>query len=191
MCARSLTDACQAVKVQLMGPLSDLRQGQHRPIPLRPGGKWKLHSLLFAAGFAFLELSGCAAAKRLRTDYTGYESAFADTSNREMLLNLARLNQHDPTYFFKMGQIGTQYRMQAALTGTGSYVIQGTGAGGNATGGGTPGVLYEKDPSFTFIPVNDDASAQQLLKPIPPELFYILFQQGWRAASLFRLMVDR
>jgi hypothetical protein len=190
MCARSLTDACQAVKVRLMGPLSDLRQGQHRPIPLRPGGKWKLHSLLFAAGFAFLVLSGCAAAKRLRTDYTGYEGAFAYTSNREMLLNLARLNQHDPTYFFKLGQIGTSYRMQAAISGTGMYVPGGTNAA-NVTGGGTPTLLYEKDPSFTFIPVNDDASAQLLLKPIPPELFYVLFQQGWRADQLFRLMVDR
>ena len=57
--------------------------------------------------------------------------------------------------------------------------------------GELPTVLYEKDPSFTFIPVNDDASAQLLLKPIPAELFYILYQQGWRADQLFRLMVDR
>jgi hypothetical protein len=146
--------------------------------------------LLFVVAFAFPGLSGCAAG-RLRADYMGYESAFAYSSNREMLLNLARLNQHDPTYFFKMGQMATSYRMQAALSGSGNYVIQGTGAGGNAIGGGTPSLIYEKDPSFTFIPVNDDASAQLLLKPIPAELFYALYQQGWRADQLFRLMVDR
>lgn len=190
MCSTSLTYVCQAVKVRPMEPLLDLRLGQHGLISLLPGGKWKLHLLVVLAGFAFLGLSGCAAAKRLRTDYTGYEGAFADTSNREMLLNLARLNQHDPTYFFKLGQIGTSYRMQAAISGTGMYVPGGTNAA-NVTGGGTPALLYEKDPSFTFIPVNDDASAQLLLKPIPPELFYALYQQGWRADQLFRLMVDR
>jgi hypothetical protein len=147
------------------------------------------YALLIIASCAVLGLSGCAAT-RLRVDYNGYENAFADTSNREMLLNLARLNQHDPTFFFKMGQIGTNYRMLATLTGTGSYVPQGTNLG-NATGGGTPAVTYEKDPAFTFIPVNDDTTAQLLLKPVPAELFYSLYQQGWRADQLFRLMVDR
>src|SRR5579864_2361659 len=137
---------------------------------------------------SILILSGCAA-KSLRVDYKKYEDAYAQSSNRQMLLNLARLNQHHPTYFFKMGQISTQYRMQAAINGNGTYSPPGYAAG--AGGGGTPSLLYEKDPTFTFIPVNDDATAQQLLKPMPAELFYALYQQGWRADQLFRLMVDR
>jgi len=158
---------------------------------MKPDSNSSIEYVLFSiACCALLGLTGCAAS-RLKVDYTAYESAFAETSNREMLLNLARLNQHDPTFFFKLGQIGTSYRMQASLTGAGSYVIQGTGTGGNATGGGTPVLTYEKDPQFTFIPVNDDTTAQLLLKPIPAELFYSLYQQGWRADQLFRLMVDR
>lgn len=136
---------------------------------------------------AILFVSGCAA-NRLRVDYKGYENAYAESSNRQMLLNLARLNQHHPTFFFKMGQISTNYRMQATLTGNGTFSPQGNPNG--VTGGGVPGVLYEKDPSFTFIPVNDDKMAEQLLKPVPPEFFIILFQQGWRVDQLLRLMVD-
>jgi hypothetical protein len=143
--------------------------------------------LLALACLSILMLSGCAA-KSLRVDYKKYEDAYAQSSNRQMLLNLARLNQHHPTYFFKMGQISTQYRMQAAVNGNGTYSPQGYPAG--AGGGGTPSLLYEKDPTFTFIPVNDDATAQQLLKPMPAELFYALFQQGWRVDQLMRLMVD-
>ena len=105
-----------------------------------------------------------------------------------MLLNLARLNQHHPTYFFKIGQITTNYRWQAGINGNGTYSPVGYPAG--AGGGGTPNLLYEKDPNFTFIPVNDDQIAQQLLKPMPPEYFYLLFQQGWRVDQLMRLMVD-
>lgn len=136
---------------------------------------------------SILMLSGCAA-KSLRVDYKKYEDAYAQSSNRQMLLNLARLNQHHPTYFFKMGQISTQYRIQAGVNGNGTYSPTGYPAG--AGGGGTPNFLYEKDPTFTFIPVNDDATAQQLLKPMPAELFYALFQQGWRVDQLLRLMVD-
>ncbi len=136
-------------------------------------------------------VSGCSAAGRLKADYTDYEDIYALTSNREMLLNLARLDQHDPTYFFKLGQIATSYQMSAGLQGTGNYVIQGTASAGNAIGGGTPTLFYQKNPSFQFIPVNDDTTAQQLLKPIDPLIFYNLYQQGWRVDQLFRLMVDR
>jgi hypothetical protein len=162
----------------------------HAHISHVPVRKFGIHLSIFLSGFAVLGLSGCAA-KRLQADYSGYENAYAETSNRELLLNLARLNNHDPTFFFKMGQIGTSYRMTAAVNGGGNYVTQGTASGTNVTGGGTTTLGYEKDPTFQFIPVNDDATAQLLLKPVPAELFYALYQQGWRVDQLFRLMVDR
>lgn len=141
--------------------------------------------------FLTFALSGCAV-HRVKVDYVGFEKAYADTSNHELLLNLARLQNHDPTYFFKLGQITSSYRMQAALTGAGNYLTQNIPAGqGNANGGGTPGVLFEHDPQFQFIPVNDETNAQLLLKPIPAETFYILYQQGWRFDQLLRLMADR
>ncbi len=137
-------------------------------------------------------LSGCAA-KRLRIDYRGYENSYAESSNRQLLLNLARLNQHHPTYFFKLGPISTAYRIQGTLSATGQQVA---GAYANPlaqsiTGGGTPGTLLEQDPTFTFIPVNDDTVAKQLLTPIPDQYFYVYFQEGWRVDMLFRSMVDR
>jgi hypothetical protein len=145
--------------------------------------------MLLVVSLASLATSGCAA-KRMKADFTTFEKAYAETSNREELLNLARLQNHDPTYFFKLGQISSSYRMQASLTGAANKVIQGN-LGAAVIGGGTPGLIYENDPSFTFIPVNDDTSAQLLLKPVPAETFYNLYLQGWRVDQLFRLMVDR
>jgi len=140
---------------------------------------------------SLLAASGCAV-RRVRSDFTGFEKAFADTSNRELLLNLARLQNHDPTYFFKLGQITSQYRMAATLSTSGSYATQSTIANkSNGTGTWTPGLTYENDPLFQFIPVNDETNAQLLLKQIPPETFYILYEQGWRIDQLLRLMVDR
>jgi hypothetical protein len=148
----------------------------------------RIGASLCLAGLAAFSLSGCAA-HLLRSDFKGYEAAYAESSNRQILLNLARLNQHHPTYFFKLGQIATNYRIQAGLSGNGTYSP--TGVPRDVGGGGTPTASYEKDPQFIFIPVNDDNVAQQLLRPIRSEHFYILFQQGWRLDQLLRLMVDR
>jgi len=164
--------------------------GYRTPKYFQLAGRRGLCQSLLLVSLIPLAISGCAA-KRMNADFISFEKAYAETSNREELLNLARLQNHDPTYFFKLGQITSAYKMQASLTATGNKVTQGTLAGANVIGGGTPGLIYENDPSFTFIPVNDDTSAQLLLKPVPAETFYNLYLQGWRVDQLFRLMVDR
>jgi hypothetical protein len=142
-------------------------------------------------GVVLVTLTGCGP-KRMKADYIGFEKAYAETSNREVLLNLARLQNHDTTYFFRLGQISSSYTMGASLAGSGQYVIQGQGVGGgNAIGGGNPSVSFSNTPAFTFIPVNDETSAQLLLKPVPAQTLYNLYLQGWRVDQLFRLMVDR
>jgi len=168
------------------------RRTQGAPLPTQQPPPRGFLGLFFVALIcvATMLVTGCGAAQRLHADYTNYEAVYADTSNREMLLNLARLDQHDPTFFFKMGQIGTSYQMTAGLSGNGSYAIQGTGSGGNAIGGGSPTLAYQKTPTFQFIPVDDNTTAQFLLKPVDPLIFYNLYQQGWRVDQLLRLMVD-
>ncbi len=147
--------------------------------------------LLFLITLSALGLTGCGP-KRLRADFTNYERSYAETSNRELLLNLARLENREPTYFFKIGSIQSLYKMGGTLTGNGSYSISSSNATvGGPAGGGSPMATYENDPSFTFIPVNDQTNAELLLQQVPPNTFYILYEQGWRVDQLVRLMVDR
>jgi hypothetical protein len=156
-----------------------------------PDGSRRARLLLLFIALLPLGFTGCAA-KRLKMDFAGFEKSYAESSNREVLLNLARLENRDPTYFFKIGQITSTYKMAASLTGNGSYTVSSSNPTiGGPAGGVTPGITYENDPIFTFIPVNDETNAQLLLKPVPQETFYILYQQGWRVDQLIRLMVDR
>ncbi len=137
-------------------------------------------------------LSGCGP-RRVRVDFTGYEKSYANTSNQEVLLNLARLAHHDPTYFFKLGQISSTYQMQVGLSGFGSYVPS-TGSAGTVeapSAGGTPTAGYQNYSAFNFIPVSDQTTATLLLQPVSEDVFYNLYQQGWRVDQLFRLLVDR
>ncbi len=149
-------------------------------------------SMMMLVVGATLLLAGCGP-RRVRIDYSNYENSYAVTSNHEELLNLARLQKHDPTYFFKLGQISSSYRMEASLASTGqASAVTTTPAGALVpNGGGSPGLIYENDPSFTLIPVNDDTNASIMLKPIDSTVFYSLYLQGWRLDQLFRLTVSR
>lgn len=147
--------------------------------------------LLLAAGAATLVLTGCGP-RRVRADFKGYENSYAVTSNHEELLNLARLNQHDPTYFFKLAQISSTYQMQAGLTGSGSLAtVSSPPATTVPIGGGTPTATYQNYSAFNFVPVSDEANAQIALTPVNAEFFYSLYLQDWRLDQLFRLTVDR
>ena len=139
---------------------------------------------------AFL-LTGCGAA-HYRSDYTGFNSAYADSSNRQMLLNLARLDQHDPAYFLQFGQISVQYQLNSSASIVGNDTVpQNSFQIPFVTGSATVAAGANTTPQFTFIPVTDDKVAQQLLLPLPPEDFYTLFQQGLPVDQLLRLMAER
>src|ERR1039458_9922450 len=129
--------------VRIRGPF-----GQARP--------WSKAWLPMAC-LAALALCGCGP-RRVRADFKNYESAYAQTSNRELLLNLARLENRDPTYFFKLGQITSAYRMQGSLLGSGQMTSS-SGAVQIPNGGGWPGLIFENDPTLPFIPVHDDTNA--------------------------------
>src|SRR5208337_1658479 len=88
-----------------------------------PARRGRICLLLSLAGLLSLGLSGCSAKHLLNRDFRGFESAYADTSNREVLLNLARLENREPTYFFKIGQITSAYKLVASVTGTASYAV--------------------------------------------------------------------
>jgi hypothetical protein len=136
--------------------------------------------LLAMASCAFF-LSSCGSA-RYRADYNGFNAAYADSSNHQMLLNLARLDKHDPTYFLQFGQISVVVNNSVPQSTFHVPIV--TEAGTVAAGASTT-------PSFTFIPMTDDKVAQQLLLPVQPDVLYTLFQQGAPVDQLLRLMVER
>jgi hypothetical protein len=128
---------------------------------------------------------------RYQGDSNGFNNAYADASNRQMLLNLARLDQHDPTYFLQFGQISVSYQFTSSLAGTANNTVP-SGLRVPVVGEtGTIGVGASTQPSFTFIPVNDQLVAQELLQPVNAQVLYSLFEEGAPVDELLRLMVER
>jgi hypothetical protein len=137
-----------------------------------------------------LTLSSCAS-YRYKADYGGFQQAYAENSNRQLLLNLARLDQHEPTYFLQFGQISVQYNWNSSISALAAENTPSLRRSPLVVGQGTLSGTASEQPQFTFIPVTDERVAQQLLQPIDPIILYTLFQQGWPVDQLMRLMVDR
>jgi hypothetical protein len=146
---------------------------------------------LFLALLASVLLLGCAG-ERYKVDYSGFQGAYAENSNRQLLLNLARLDWHEPTYFLQFGQISVSYNWNSSLSASAADsslpgVRPPAVVSGSANLSGSAG----ESPQFTFIPVTDEKVAQLLLQPVDPEILYTLFLQGMPVDQLMRLMIER
>lgn len=146
---------------------------------------------LLAVGTA-LVLSACAT-RKLAPDFAAISDAYAENMNRQMLLNLARLDQGHPAYFMAIGEVRVARSQNASLSGgttsshnrTVSAVAQ--ALSGTLSGSGSENI----SPTFVFIPINSEEASKQLLSPIPVEVFATLYEQGWPVDQLLRVMVER
>src|SRR6202453_4634267 len=157
-------------------------------------------------------LSSCAQ-EAFREDFKGFNTAYADMLNEQMLLNLARLDNGHPAQFLAIGSIDSRFTFTGTAAGgfngsnNNSTVVSGTGpvkglfmlAGkalsttlavltgesASLTGGVT------SSPEFQWIPLNNEAVAKQVLQPMDPDVFYSLYQQGFPVDQLLRVMVER
>jgi len=153
----------------------------------------------FAGLAAVVAFSGCAT-EQLVSDFATISDSYAENMNRQMLLNLARLDQGHPAYFMAIGEV----RLNRSQTGS----LQ---AGGTATqtdastvaatvsntvnnvlsGNLTASASSNASPAFVFIPINSEEAARQLLAPVSIDVFNMLYQQGWPVDQLLRVLVER
>jgi hypothetical protein len=166
-------------------------------------------------GSALVLASGCGTIA-LKQSFDNYSDTYAETQNRQMLENLARLSNREPIYFFQLAQISAGYTFTETAsigdthergltnsplknaagptgsTGADSFasVVEGPMTNfrnANASIGGTA----VHNPIFTLVPLGGDKFAAQLLAPIKPQIFYELFEEGWPIDLLMRVLIQR
>jgi hypothetical protein len=138
-----------------------------------------------------LALAGCGSVA-LGPSFNEYSSTFAETQNRQMLLNLARLHDRHPIYFFQLGQITASYTFTstAGLTHAtsprnppGPFTV--------GTQGATLGATLTHNPIFQFVPLSGSNFAQELLTPVSADVFTELYEEGWPVDLLMRTLIER
>lgn len=172
--------------------------------------------ILGAAAFSAL-LCGCGSTA-FKEDFKGYNSAYAEMLNDQMLLNLARLDNGHPAQFLAIGAITSRYTFNTSATAgvNPNHTDTTTGVLTTGTGGGLlPGFLRatgrtlttlssmvvgasgsvttgeSNQPEFQWIPLNNETVTRQILEPVNPGVFYTLYQQGFPIDQLLRVTVER
>lgn len=129
----------------------------------------------------------------LHHSFDDYSQIYAKTQNEQMLLNLARLREREPVYFFQLAGIQASYTISGttALSATKGNSASSPTSAFTHTDAAAIGGTFTHTPVFNFIPLAGSNFAQQLLTPIRPEVFYELYEQGWPVDQLMRLLIQR
>lgn len=112
-----------------------------------------------------------AGGSQTRTDSSSLDSTLTETASRSTTSSTA------------VSTVKSLVRGGTNLVRDAVTEVTGINAGGS--------VSSTESPKFQFIPMNSEQTARQLLEPIPPEVFYTLFQQGWPIDQLMRVLVER
>jgi hypothetical protein len=139
---------------------------------------------LSATIFGLLAFSGCIS-PQMKSSMGDYGDVYSEANNRQLLMNLARMDQGHPPYFFQMGQVSAVYSVSGSLAGGESYPSTGLWSTS-----GSIGASASQSPTFTFVPLSGSRFSEQLLKPLPPEIFSALVQQAFPVDVLMRLCVQ-
>lgn len=152
-----------------------------------------LKSVSCVATVGLLFNAGCASYV-YQSAFKDYGVVYAEGQNYQMLLNLARLSQHHPTYFFQSGNIQANYTLTGQLTAQGGQVAEGGAShvpfGWIVNGLGFQGTRTSQ-PTFNFVPLVGGDFAAHLVVPVNPEMFNAFFQSGFPVDILMRCLVQQ
>jgi len=133
-------------------------------------------------GIGLIGLCGCAGTA-LHHAYADFSDVYADSINRQLLLNLARMAHDEPAYFIQLGTINSQYQFNTSIGISPNNIGHSIGADGSF------GTGVSETPTFNFVPLNGDSFAQAIAAPISIKIFYTFYDQGFDADLLVRTMV--
>jgi hypothetical protein len=172
---------------------------------IRPG--------LLAMGTVIMALlAGCAALgpKMMHNARIEYNDVFADSWNKQLLLNLVRAKYGEPPLFLELGSLTTQYSIEAgaavnplwtrpdAVTDTvtraaGTVAARSTSRGpgsGDEYKHGVTASYYER-PTATFSPLQGHDYVTRLMSPIPLESLVLLTASGWSIERVLSMCAQR
>lgn len=132
-------------------------------------------------------LSGCAnlGAKAIKGTQISYNMAIQNTSDQQLLLNLARMRYRDTPLFMEVSSVSAQLRFEVGANA--SATLQ-PGADEHGLGGS---VQYTETPTISYTPLQGDDFVKRLLTPIAIEKLVLLSNSGWSVERIMRVCVQR
>ena len=162
--------------------------------PMNLPGAHAVRAVVPIVVLASLLMTGCAPLT-YRGAFNDYSEVYADGQNHQMLLNLARLSQHHPPYFFQSGNI------QANYTFSGNFTAQAQQPNSSSAYGVRPyswlwnSLQFQgtrtSQPTFNFVPLVGGSFSAHLVAPLRPDMFNTFFAAGFPVDILMRSMIQQ
>ncbi|MDO9103408.1 MAG: hypothetical protein Q7U57_00465 [Methylovulum sp.] len=119
---------------------------------------------------------------------------YADLSNEQMLMNLARRANSHSSYFMQMSSINSSFSFGATMGGTftdsrtiGAVVANVLTKAFSFVG--TLGLSATESPNFSFTPLSGEVFATSLFSPIDTKVFFEQLRQGVPVDQLMRILL--
>ncbi len=151
---------------------------QHFKVSLPP-----LKRKYFLLSTALLLLQGCMSPLALDHTVMAYDQATSDIQSKQLLLNIARSQQHQPLHFTGVSNIAATFNFQfnagatPALTGN-------TGMLMTPIFGGT----VSENPTISIVPIEGEEFTRRLLAPFQESKLTMLLRQGADIDLVLRLI---
>lgn len=147
-------------------------------------------------GCLLVSVSGCAIGPTaLRGSRPEYNRVIQQTEKEELLLNIVRLRYGEHIKFLQVSSIVSTLNVGASVNanatvpfGTQARLDNISGANVAAVGGG---LNYSETPTITYVPVEGQQFATQILRGASVDNLIALLQSGWDIDRVMALVIDR
>jgi len=117
---------------------------------------------------------------------TAYNVAIQSTNSQQMLLNLVRLRYADSPLFLDVSSITTQSTIKSEIAPV--FSIPGFSTRNPFTLG--TDVSWQDQPTITYMPLEGQAFATRLLRPVELRTLQLLCYSGWDIDRVFWMMIQ-
>lgn len=130
-------------------------------------------------------LSSCLSPITLNRAVVVYDEAVTSVESKQLLLNIARAQHHEPIHFTRVSNIAAtfDFRFNAgatpALTGDASRALMPIFGGSVA-----------ENPTFSIVPIGEEEFTKRLLTPFHQSKFTLLLRQHFDVDLLLRVMAQ-
>ena len=130
-------------------------------------------------------LSGCLSPIALNKAVIGYDKATATADSKQLLLNIARAQHHEPIHFTQVSNIAATFDFRFSAGGTPAL----TGDSGGMilpTFGGS----VAENPTISIVPIGGEEFTKRLLTPFHQSKFTLLLRQHYDVDLMLRMLAQ-
>ena len=130
-------------------------------------------------------LSGCLSPIALNRAVISYDKAVSTADSKQLLLNIARAQHHEPVHFTQVSNIAATFDFRFSAGGTPAL----TGDSGGMilpTFGGS----VAENPTISIVPIAGEEFTQRLLTPFHQSKFTLLLRQHYDVDLMLRMLAQ-